>query len=211
MHSLDELIIAIDQDEKLSITEKEKEKRKISEEFMDKSEKLHNIEQLLRAYALFIKDKDYVVMEEKVLIVDEFTGRLMPGRRFSDGLHQALEAKENVRIEESTQTFASITIQNYFKMYDKISGMTGTAVTEEEEFVEIYNLPVIEVPTNLPISRIDFDDMIYMTKNEKYKAIIEEIDYWHKKEKPVLVGTVSVDVSEILSKLLKEKELNTKY
>ena len=205
MNSLDELILAVEQDENLSLAEKEKEKRKISEEFMDKSEKLHNIEQLLRAYSLFIKDKDYVVMEEKVLIVDEFTGRLMPGRRFSDGLHQALEAKENVKIEESTQTFASITIQNYFKMYDKISGMTGTAVTEEEEFIEIYNLPVIEVPTNLPISRIDFDDMIYMTKNEKYKAIIEEIDYWHKKEKPVLVGTVSVDVSEILSKLLKRK------
>ena len=205
MNSLDELILSIEQNENLSLAEKEKEKRKISEEFMDKSEKLHNIEQFLRAYSLFVKDKDYVLMEEKVIIVDEFTGRLMPGRRFSDGLHQALEAKENVKIEESTQTFASITIQNYFKMYDKISGMTGTAVTEEAEFVEIYNLPVIEVPTNLPISRVDFDDMIYMTKNEKYKAIIEEIDYWHKKEKPVLVGTVSVDVSEILSKLLKRK------
>jgi len=150
------------------------------------------------------------------MIVDEFTGRMMPGRRFSDGLHQALEAKENVKIEEATQTYATITLQNYFRMYDKLSGMTGTAITEESEFLEIYKMPVRVIPTNEKMTRVDYDDLIYLTKNEKYNAIIEEIEYWHKQNKPVLVGTVTVEVSEILSRLLKRKNivhnvLNAKY
>jgi len=216
MEQLDDVLEKIEDDDKLSYNQKTSKKEEATSRFLDKNEKLHNIKQLLKSYTMFEKDVDYVVNENKVIIVDEFTGRMMPGRRFSDGLHQALEAKENVEIEEATQTFATITLQNYFRMYDKIAGMTGTAVTEEAEFQEIYGLPVMEIPTNLPISRIDYDDMIYLTKNEKYKAIIEEIKYWHNSEKPVLVGTVSVEVSEKLSRLLRRSEikhqvLNAKY
>ncbi len=216
MESFDAELDKIDKDENLSFEEKLKEKEKITNKFMEKNEKLHNIKQLIKAYTLFEKDVDYVVVDNKVVIVDEFTGRMMPGRRFSDGLHQALEAKEGVVIEEATQTFATITLQNYFRMYEKLAGMTGTAATEEEEFWEIYKLPVVVIPTNLPISRIDHDDKIYLTKNDKYRAIIEEIVYWHKLKKPVLVGTVSVEVSEILSRMLKRRKiphnvLNAKY
>ncbi len=207
VNSLDEALAEVDQDSQLSVEEKAQKKEEISENFLDKNEKLHNIDQLLKAYALFNKDEEYVVQDGKVMIVDEFTGRLMPGRRFSEGLHQAIEAKESVRIENASQTFATVTIQNYFRLYNKISGMTGTAVTEAKEFGEIYNLPVLEVPTNVPITRIDYDDMIYLTRNEKYQAVINEVVFWHKQGKPVLVGTVSVDVSELLSKMLKRRKI----
>ncbi len=213
---LDEGLAKIDKNESLSLEEKIRQKEKKTSDYIQKSEYLHNISQLIKAYALFEKDIEYVVVDNKVMIVDEFTGRMMPGRRFSDGLHQALEAKENVRIEEATQTYATITLQNFFRMYDKLSGMTGTAITEEPEFVEIYKMPVKAIPTNEKITRADYDDLIYLTKNEKYNAIIEEIEYWHKQNKPVLVGTVTVEVSEILSRLLKRKNivhnvLNAKY
>jgi len=205
LERLDDLLAEVDENDNLSHEQKIKRKKKVTEQFLDKNEKLHNIKQLLKSYMLFEKDVDYVVMNNKVMIVDQFTGRVMQGRRFSDGLHQALEAKEKVAIEDATQTFATITLQNYFRMYEKLSGMTGTAITEEAEFIEIYNLPVTVIPTNLPISRIDFNDMIFLTKNEKYQAIIDEVEYWHAKKKPVLVGTVSVDVSELLSRLLRRR------
>ena len=207
MEQLDFILEAVDQREDLSYQQKIELKEKETSRFMDKSEKLHNIKQLLRSYTLFEKEVDYVVVENKVMIVDQFTGRMMVGRRFSDGLHQALEAKEGVTIEEATQTFATITLQNYFRMYEKLAGMTGTAVTEEPEFVEIYKLPVLEIPTNLPVTRLDHEDKIYLTKNEKYKAIIDEIEYWHSLQKPVLVGTVSVEVSETLSRLLRRRNI----
>lgn len=205
VQSLDEVLAEVDQNETISDAEKMKRKEALTNKFMDKSEKLHNINQLLRAFTLFENDQEYVVIDNKVIIVDEFTGRQMPGRRFSDGLHQALEAKENVEIEAGTQTFATITLQNYFRMFEKLAGMTGTALTEESEFMEIYKLPVMAIPTNVPVTRIDHDDMIYLSKNDKYQAIIEEITYWHERKKPVLVGTVSVEVSEIISRLLKRK------
>lgn len=207
VESLDELLERVDEDDSLSDDEKGKRKQTETGRFMDKSEKLHNISQLLKAYTLFENDQEYVVIDNKVIIVDEFTGRQMPGRRFSDGLHQALEAKENVTIEAGTQTFATITLQNYFRMYERLSGMTGTAVTEEAEFIEIYKLPVITIPTNVPITRIDHEDVIYMTKNEKYQALMDEIIYWHEKKKPVLVGTVSVEVSETISRLLRRRKI----
>ena len=216
MRSLDEILDEIDADESISFQKKATKKEEETFKFMDKSEKLHNIKQLLKAYVLFEKEVDYVVVDNKVMIVDQFTGRMMQGRRFSDGLHQALEAKENVKIEEATQTFATITLQNYFRMYDKLAGMTGTAITEESEFMEIYSLPVSVIPTNVPISRIDHNDVIYITKNEKYQAILDEIEYWYEMKKPVLVGTVSVEVSETLARLLrrrgiKHNVLNAKY
>jgi preprotein translocase subunit SecA len=207
---LDELLQEVDDAENLSFEEKIKAKERVQDEYFDKNEKLHNIKQLLRAYTLFERDVEYVVQNEKVMIVDEFTGRMMQGRRFSDGLHQALEAKENCVIEEATQTFATITLQNFFRMYDKLAGMTGTAITEEGEFLEIYDLPVMVIPTNEPISRQDHNDLIYLTRNEKYQAIISEIEYWHNMGKPVLVGTVTVEVSEKLGRLLTRKKINHK-
>jgi len=207
VESLDEILNSIDEDESLTEEEKLKKKARETNRFMDKSEKLHNINQLLKAYTLFEKDVEYVVVDNRVVIVDEFTGRLMPGRRYSDGLHQALEAKENVEIEAGTQTFATITLQNYFRKYERLAGMTGTAATEEAEFVEIYNLPVITIPTNVPVTRIDHEDVIYMTKNEKYQALIDEVIYWHNLNKPVLVGTVSVEVSETISRMLKRRNI----
>jgi preprotein translocase subunit SecA len=214
--SLDELLARIDAEETLSDEQKSTRKEKVTNAYMDKSERLHNISQLLRAYSLFENNNEYVILDNKVVIVDEFTGRQMPGRRFSDGLHQALEAKENVAIEAGTQTLATVTLQNYFRMYEKLAGMTGTAVTEESEFQEIYKLGVIVIPTNVPATRIDHDDVIYLTKNEKYQAIIDEIAFWHERRKPVLVGTVSVEVSEVISRLLRRKNithnvLNAKY
>lgn len=216
VNQLEDILKEVDKDESLSPAEKQTKKEQLSAKYFDNNEVLHNISQLIKAYSLFEKDVDYVVQDNKVMIVDQFTGRMMPGRRFSDGLHQALEAKEKVKIEEATQTYATITLQNYFRMYEKLSGMTGTAVTEEAEFFEIYKLPVRAIPTNVPITRIDHDDVIYMTKNEKYNAIINEIEYWFNQQKPVLVGTVTVESSETLSRLLQRKKiphkvLNAKY
>lgn len=205
--SLDEMLSRIDAEQDLSDEQKAVKKEKITNAFMDKSEHLHNINQLLKAYSLFENNVEYVLLDNKVVIVDEFTGRQMPGRRFSDGLHQALEAKENVTIEAGTQTLATVTLQNYFRMYEKLAGMTGTAITEESEFMEIYKLGVMAIPTNVPATRIDHDDVIYLTKNEKYQAIIDEISYWHERKKPVLVGTVSVEVSEIIGRLLRRKNI----
>ncbi|MDL1985007.1 MAG: preprotein translocase subunit SecA [Deltaproteobacteria bacterium] len=168
-------------------------------------EVLHHINQGLKAHTLFKLDVDYIVKNGEVIIVDEFTGRLMPGRRYSEGLHQALEAKENVKIENENQTLATVTFQNYFRMYNKLSGMTGTADTEASEFKKIYNLEVIIIPTNMQMIRTDYPDMIYKTKKEKYEAALDEIEELHKKGQPVLVGTVSIDVSEGLSKKLKKR------
>ncbi|MCK4236692.1 MAG: preprotein translocase subunit SecA, partial [Candidatus Krumholzibacteria bacterium] len=193
----------IESDISLSLKENVRKKDTAYRRYAEKSEIIHNFSQLLKAYVLFEKDFEYVVQNERVLIVDEFTGRLMPGRRFSDGLHQALEAKERVKIEGETQTLATITLQNYFRMYDKLAGMTGTAETEEEEFHNIYKLDVNVTPTNKPVRRIDRDDVIFRTKREKYSAIIKEIKRLNEKGLPILVGTVSVDVSEILSRMLK--------
>jgi len=213
---LAEVFSEIEGDESLSPMEKVERKNKIQMEYIQKNEKIHNISQLLKAYTLFEKDVDYVVSDGKVLIVDEFTGRIMYGRRYSDGLHQALEAKENVRIEKETQTLATITLQNYFRLYDKLAGMTGTAETEAAEFWDIYKLDVVVVPTNKPVRRIDYNDVIYRTKREKYNAVINEIERLHKKGRPVLVGTISVEVSETLSRMLKRRGiphnvLNAKY
>ena len=208
---------ALEAEEDLPEAEKEKKRDKIHNEYAEKSERLHNIHQLLRAYSLFEKDVEYVVTEDrKVMIVDEFTGRLMPGRRYSDGLHQALEAKENVKIEGETQTFATITLQNFFRLYSKLAGMTGTAETEAGEFWEIYNLDVVVVPTNEPVRRIDYDDVVYKTKREKYNAIIDQVEEFHKRKQPVLVGTISVEASETLSRMLRRRGihhsvLNAKY
>ncbi len=207
IEQLDEQLKIIESQDNLNLEEKQKLKEKKTSQFIEKNEYLHNISQLIKAYTLFEKDNEYVVMDNKVMIVDEFTGRMMPGRRFSDGLHQALEAKESVEIEEATQTYATITLQNYFRMYDKLSGMTGTAITEEGEFLEIYKMPVRVIPTNEQMTRIDYDDVIYMTKNDKYVAIIQEIEHWYNQKKPVLVGTVSVEVSEILSRMLRGKKI----
>jgi preprotein translocase subunit SecA len=196
--------------------EKNRAKEELYQLHAEKSEKNHAINQLLRAFQLFEKDVEYVVQDGKVLIVDEFTGRLMPGRRYSDGLHQAIEAKENVTIEGETQTLATITLQNFFRMYEKLSGMTGTAETESEEFWEIYKLDVVVIPTNQPVRRIDYDDIIYRTRREKYNSIIEEIVRLHRRNTPILVGTISVEVSETLSRMLKRQGighsvLNAKY
>ena len=177
-------------------------KEKLFQDFSVKGERIHSMNQLFKAYTLFEKDIEYVVMDNKVMIVDEQTGRIMEGRRYSDGLHQAIEAKENVKIEAATQTFATITLQNYFRMYEKLAGMTGTAITEAGEFWEIYKLDVIEIPTNRPIARMDRDDLIYKTKREKYNAVIDEVTNLSKASRPVLIGTTSVEISELLSKML---------
>ncbi len=208
LDQLDDILAEIEADESLTLEQKQQQKETITTDYLDKSEKLHNISQLLKSYSLFEKDVDYVVVNNQVVIVDEFTGRMMAGRRYSDGLHQALEAKEGVKIEGATQTLATITLQNYFRMYDKLAGMTGTAVTEESEFMQIYKLPVIVIPTNIPITRIDYDDLIYATRKDKFNAIIEEIVHWNKMKKPVLVGTVSVEVSELLGKLLARRGIS---
>ncbi len=199
----------ISEDESLSPVEKQEKREEVQEKFSTISEKLHNISQLLKAYSLFEKDVEYVVTEDgKVMIVDEFTGRLMPGRRFSDGLHQALEAKENVKVERETQTHATITLQNFFRLYTKLAGMTGTAETEADEFEEIYDLEVVVIPTNEPVRRSDYNDMIFKTKREKYNAIIQEIEDYHNAGLPILVGTISVEVSETLSRMLKRKNIH---
>lgn len=186
----------------LTPEEEAEEKEELFREFSIKSERIHTMNQLLKAYTLFEKDTEYVVMDNKVMIVDEQTGRIMDGRRYSDGLHQAIEAKENVKIEDATQTFATVTLQNYFRMYRKLSGMTGTAITEAGEFWEIYKLDVIEIPTNRPIARKDKDDLVYKTKREKYNAVIEEVTQLSNAGRPVLIGTTSVEISELLSRML---------
>ena len=204
---LGELLTEIDEREDLSPGDKEAEKEKAHQLHAERSGTIHNFNQLLKAYTLYEKDVEYVMQEGKVMIVDEFTGRVLPGRRYSDGLHQALEAKENVRIERETQTLATITIQNYFRLYDKLSGMTGTAETEAEELGSIYGLDVTVIPTHRSISRDDREDLVYKTKREKYNAAIEEITECHQKGQPVLVGTVSVEVSELLARMLKRKNI----
>jgi preprotein translocase subunit SecA len=179
------------------------EKEKLFQDFSIKSERIHTLTQLLKAYTLFEKDVEYVIMDNKVMIVDEQTGRIMDGRRYSDGLHQAIEAKENVTIEAATQTFATITLQNYFRMYSKLGGMTGTAVTEAGELWEIYKLDVVEIPTNRPMARQDKEDYIYKTTREKFNAVIEDVTQLSAAGRPVLIGTTSVEISELLSRMLK--------
>ena len=189
-------------------TEEEAEKREeLYKDFSIKSERIHTLTQLLKAYTLFEKDTEYVIMDNKVMIVDEQTGRIMDGRRYSDGLHQAIEAKENVKIEAATQTFATVTLQNYFRMYSKLAGMTGTAVTEAGEFWEIYKLDVVEIPTNRPIARKDKEDLIYRTVREKFNAVIEDVVGLSQAGRPVLIGTTSVEISELLSRMLKIRNI----
>jgi preprotein translocase subunit SecA len=191
----------------LSKEEEAEKKEELFREFSVKSERIHTMRQLLKAYTLFEKDTEYVVMDNKVKIVDEQTGRIMDGRRYSDGLHQAIEAKESVKIEDATQTFATITLQNFFRMYSKLSGMTGTAVTEAGEFWEIYELDVVEIPTNRPIARHDQEDMVYKTKREKYNAVIDHVTDLSRAGRPVLIGTTSVEISELLSRMLKIRQV----
>jgi len=193
--------------EDLADAAKEQKRQAIQLAFDERSERIHNIAQLLRAYCLFEKDVEYVVQDNKVMIVDEFTGRLMPGRRWSDGLHQAVEAKEGVAIERETQTLATITIQNYFRLYKKLAGMTGTAETEATEFHNIYKLDAVVIPTNKPNVRKDENDVVYKTRREKYNAIIEEIITSHRKGQPVLVGTASVEASEVLARMLARQKI----
>ncbi len=189
--------------ENLTIEEKAQRKDQIINDYSIKSERVHTVNQLLKAYSMFEKDVEYVVMDNKVKIVDEQTGRILDGRRYSDGLHQAIEAKERVKVEAATQTFATITLQNYFRMYHKLAGMTGTAETEASEFWNIYKLDVVVIPTNRPILRDDREDLIYKTKREKYNAVIEEVVRLVEAQRPVLVGTTSVEISELLSRMLK--------
>ena len=213
---ISEAVHELEKDPDLSPHDRITRRREIEAEYALKSEKLHIIHKLLQAHALYEKDVDYLVQEGQVLIVDEFTGRIMHGRRWSDGLHQAVEAKEGVQVKGETQTFATITIQNYFRMYDKLAGMTGTAETEETEFFQIYGLEVSVIPTNRPIRRNDQQDRIYKTRREKYNAIGDEVERLHNLGLPILIGTVSVDTSETLSKTLKRRGLrhevlNAKY
>jgi len=206
----------LEHDESLGAAEKVERRQRLEMDYAAKSEKLNIVHQLLRAHALYEKDVDYVVQDGQIFIVDEFTGRILPGRRWSDGLHQAVEAKESVEVKGETQTLATITIQNYFRMYQKLAGMTGTAETEETEFYKIYGLEVSVIPTNRPVRRIDKHDLVYRTRREKYNAIAEEVERLHARSLPVLVGTVSVEVSETLSRMLKRRGLkhevlNAKY
>ncbi|MDR1413322.1 MAG: preprotein translocase subunit SecA [Puniceicoccales bacterium] len=207
---------SIDGDGSLSQEQKTEKKLQAENEFAEKSEKIHCLNQLLRAYSLYSRDEQYAILEGKIVIIDENTGRAMPGRRWSDGLHQAIEAKEGVKIESETRTYATITIQNYFRMYEKLAGMTGTAETEAQEFNDIYSLSVVVIPPNKKCIRLDLDDEIYKTRREKYNAVIAEIKAANGKGQPVLVGTTSVEASELLSKMLKResivhKVLNAKY
>ncbi|NWG29022.1 MAG: preprotein translocase subunit SecA [Ignavibacteriaceae bacterium] len=199
-------ISKFENDPNLTDQEKIQMKDKLYSRYSEASERIHTLHQLLKAYTLFDKDVEYVVTEDgKIAIVDEFTGRILPGRRYSDGLHQAIEAKENVKVQRDSQTLATITLQNYFRMYKKLAGMTGTAETEENEFFQIYNLEVVVIPTHKPCIREDTDDAIYKTKREKYNAVIEKIDELKKEGRPVLVGTTSVEASETISRMLKRK------
>ena len=205
---LGEMLLEIDEMGDLSSIEKEQEKEKAHQLHAQRSGTIHNFNQLLRAFTMYEKDVEYVLQDGKVMIVDEFTGRILSGRRYSDGLHQALEAKENVRIERETQTLATITIQNYFRLYDKLAGMTGTAETEAEELGSIYGLDVTVVPTHRDIIRDDREDLVYKTKREKYNAAIDEISECHHRGQPVLVGTISVEISELLARMLKRNNIS---
>ena len=187
--------------------ERQARKDELMQDYAVKAERVHTVTQLLKAYTLFDKDIEYVVDDNKIKIVDEQTGRIMEGRRYSDGLHQAIEAKEGVKVEAATQTFATITLQNYFRMYHKLAGMTGTAVTEAGEFWDVYKLEIVSIPTNKPVARIDMNDRVYKTKKEKYKAVIAEIERLHEIGRPVLVGTTSVEISELLSKMLQMRKI----
>ena len=195
--------IAIIEKQNLEKDKEAEEKEKLFQDFGVKSERIHTLTQLLKAYSLFEKDVEYVIMDNKIMIVDEQTGRIMDGRRYSDGLHQAIEAKENVKIEDATQTFATVTLQNYFRMYSKLGGMTGTAVTEAGELWQIYKLDVVEIPTNRPMVRKDKEDFIYKTTREKFNAVIEDVTQLSNAGRPVLIGTTSVEISELLSRMLK--------
>lgn len=197
----------IDGNASLSESEKANKRLEIQTAFADKSDKVHIVDQLIRAYCIYERDVEYVVQDNRVLIVDEFTGRILPGRRWSDGLHQAVEAKEGVKIERESQTLATITIQNYFRMYQKLAGMTGTAETEASELHATYGLDVVVVPTNRPVRRIDYHDQIFKTQREKFKAVIADITDCHSKGQPILVGTVSVDTSELLSRMLRREKI----
>jgi len=208
--------IEIDQDASLSDNEKTKKKMELQETDGKRKERAHNIRQLLRAHLLMERDIEYIVQDEQIIIIDENTGRPQPGRRFSDGLHQAIEAKESVTIQKENQTYATITLQNFFRMYDKIAGMTGTAITEANEFKEIYDLDVLQIPSHLPCQRKDSNDEVYMTEREKYNAIIKDINTIHKQGRPILIGTESVEISEKLSRILRQNKLthtvlNAKY
>lgn len=199
-------ISKIENDESIKEEDKLKQKDELYHVYTERSDRIHTINQMLKAYSLFVKDDEYVVTEDgKIAIVDEFTGRILPGRRYSDGLHQAIEAKENVKVERDTQTLATITLQNYFRLYNKLAGMTGTAETEEDEFFEIYKLDVLVIPTNKPVVREDEEDAIYRTKREKFNAVIEKVKELQAEKRPVLVGTTSVEVSETLSRMLKRQ------
>lgn len=198
---------ALEADNSLSVEERAIRKDQLFSDYAVKSERMHTLQQLLKAYTMFNRDDEYVIIDGEVKIVDEQTGRIMEGRRWSDGLHQAVEAKEHVKVQAATQTFATITLQNYFRMYHKLSGMTGTAVTEAGEFWDIYKLDVVEIPTNKPVARRDMDDRVYRTQREKYKAVIEEIEQLTKAGRPVLVGTTSVEISEMLSKMLQMRKI----
>ncbi len=200
--------IAIIEKKNLEKDKEAEEKEKLFQDFGVKSERIHTLTQLLKAYTLFEKDVEYVIMDNKIMIVDEQTGRIMDGRRYSDGLHQAIEAKESVKIEDATQTFATVTLQNYFRMYSKLAGMTGTAVTEAGELWQIYKLDVVEIPTNKPMTRKDKEDYIYKTTREKFNAVIEDVTELSKAGRPVLIGTTSVEISELLSRMLKMRGIN---
>ena len=179
----------------------------IQEEDQKRKERAHNLRQLLRAHLMMEKDVDYIVQDNKIVIIDENTGRAQPGRRFSDGLHQAIEAKEGVEIQRETQTYATITLQNFFRMYEKLAGMTGTATTEAGEFKQVYKLEVLEIPTHKKCVRQDHNDEIYMTEREKYNAILKEVRAAHETGRPILIGTESVEISEKLSRILKQHKL----
>lgn len=200
-------IAQLEKNENLSDEEKLRRKDEIIKDYSIKSQRIHSVNQLLKAYTLFEKDTEYIIVEGKVKIVDEQTGRVMEGRRYSDGLHQAIEAKENVKVEDATQTYATITLQNYFRMYHKLAGMTGTAETEAGEFWEIYKLDVVVIPTNRPISRADKQDMVYKTVREKFNAVVDEVVGLTEQGRPVLVGTTSVEISELLSRMLTMRKI----
>ncbi|MEI6638531.1 MAG: preprotein translocase subunit SecA [Chlorobium sp.] len=200
-------VAIIENDASVAVADKVQKKDAVYRLFADRSERLHNISQLLKAYSLFERDDEYVVQNGQVMIVDEFTGRILPGRRYSDGLHQAIEAKENVKIEGETQTMATVTIQNFFRLYKKLAGMTGTAETEASEFYEIYKLDVVVIPTNASIVRNDREDLVYKTRREKYNAVALKVEELQKKGQPVLVGTTSVEVSETLSRMLRARKI----
>lgn len=207
MMDISDEYIRVDEDASLDAEAKMARKLQIKEEDAKRKERAHNLRQLLRAHLLMEKDVDYIIYDNKIVIIDENTGRAQPGRRFSDGLHQAIEAKEGVEIQKETQTYATITLQNFFRMYEKLSGMTGTATTEANEFKEIYKLDVLEIPTHRTNKRQDFNDEIYMTEREKYNAILKEVREIHEKGRPILIGTESVEVSEKLSRIFKQNNL----